>query len=130
MQGPNYSWSKRAQRWRAELAHLRGFRTAYLVLPPAYTDSVLRHTWLRIAYAGAPSAGIHPFKLGLARSTAFGLLVWKLWQPQPQGEHFDVSQLAVSGGLWRRNSNAKWGWKKAVLIGLLRPWWHVKPGAF
>lgn len=130
MQGPNYSWSKRAQRWRAELAHLKGYRTAYLVLPPAFTDSVLRHKWLRVAYAGAPAVGIYPFKLGLARATAFALLGWKLWQPLPSGEVFDVSQLAVSGGLWRRKSNPKRGWKLAVLIGLFRPWWRIKPGQF
>lgn len=128
MQGPNYLWAKRSQRLRAELAHRQGFRTAYLVLPPAYTNSVLSYKVLRIAYAGASAIGIHPFTLGLARRTALGLLLWVLHQPQPTGEAFRATRYAVTGGLWRLGSNPGWRWKWAVVFGLFRPWWLVKPG--
>lgn len=128
MQGPNYLWAKRSQRWRAEFAHHQGYRTAYLVLPPAYTDSVLRYNWLRIAYAGAETVGIFPFKLALARKTALGLLVWKLNQPLPSGQRFEVADLAVSGGLWSLGPNPAQVWKWSVLVGLFKPWWRIKPG--
>jgi hypothetical protein len=128
MQGPNYLWAKRSQRWRAEFAHQQGYRTAYLVLPPAYTESVLQYNWLRIAYAGAETVGIFPFKIALARKTALALLLWKLNQPAPSGQRFEVADLAVSGGLWSLGPDPSRIWKWSVVVGLFKPWWRIKPG--
>lgn len=78
MQGANYLAAKRAQRWRAYLLQLAGFRVVYQVLPPANTKSVVGFEQLAVAYRGTAAVGINPMEAETARGLYAFLLAAQL----------------------------------------------------
>jgi hypothetical protein len=121
-QGPSYSFSKRMQRYRAFLAHNSGIRVSYAVAPPARTDSVLRHRILRASYRGAPSFGVKPFEVDVAKAAMAALLVRDVYDKKSNANQKSTvsihSDAAIHGGLWRIPYNPKSIWIIATLIGL------------
>jgi hypothetical protein len=121
-QGPSYSFSKRAQRWRAYLAHYAGIRVSYQVSPPARTNSVLRHKILRASYQGAPLFGVKPFEVDVAKSAAAASLVRDVLDPTAYSNKDTTTELqcfsAIHGGLWRIAYRPRSVWIAATLLGL------------
>lgn len=121
-QGPSYSFSKRTQRWRAYLAHYRGFRVSYAVAPPARTDSVLSHRILRASYQGAPHFGVKPFEVATAKSAMAAVLARDLFDPNARPDENTTIGLqtgsAIHGGLWRIPYRPRSVWIAATVIGL------------
>lgn len=121
-QGPSYSFSKRTQRWRAYLAHYRGFKVSFAVAPPARTDSVLSHKILRASYRGAPRFGVKPFEVDTAKSAMAAVLIRDLFDPTSlKAQDTTValqSDCAIHGGLWRIPYQPKTVWIAATAMGL------------
>ena len=103
-QGPSYALAKRLQRWLAYQQVGSGRQVAYIVAPPAKTDSVLSHRILRATYRGGPSFGLHPYETDQAVRISALLLLSRLHSPEKYSTS-DLSamycKLAVHGGLWR-----------------------------
>jgi hypothetical protein len=121
-QGPSYSFSKRTQRWRANLAHYAGFRVSYQISPPARTNSVLRHKILRASYLGAPLFGIKPFEVDVAKSASAAALVRDVLDETAYPNRNTTTDLqcfsAIHGGLWRLAYQNRSVWVVATLLGL------------
>lgn len=103
-QGSSYALAKRLQRWLAYQQVGSGRQVAYIVAPPAKTDSVLSHRILRATYRGGPSFGLHPYETDQAVRISALLLLSRLHTSEKYSIG-DLStmycQLAVHGGLWR-----------------------------
>ena len=122
LQGANYLFAKRSQRWRAYLADSVGVQVAYVVTPPARTTSVLRHRILRASYKGAKHFGFIPFGVPITQTLSAALLIEHLRQPL-HSDPLDPAQLsvrlAVHGGLWRTAYEPQSVWVPATVRGLL-----------
>ena len=121
MQGANYLAAKRAQRWRAYLLQLAGFRVVYQVLPPANTQSVVGFEQLAVAYRGTAAVGVHPMEAETARGLFAYLLAAQLIEPlvpydpkRPTALH---ERTALHGGLWRLPYQPNSVWTAAWLLG-------------
>jgi hypothetical protein len=120
LQGSSYALAKRLQRWLAYQQVEAGRQVAYLVAPPARTDSVLSHRVLRATYKGAPHFGLYPFDTDVAvRISAISLLA-KLQSPVMTKKQ-DIlglySELSVHGGLWRCIYRPSDLWRVATIRG-------------
>lgn len=120
LQGANYLFSKRSQRWRAYLADSQGVQVAYVVTPPARTSSVLRHRILRASYQGARHFGFRPFDVQITQTLSAALLIGHL-NHVTHSDPFDPAQLSVSravhGGLWRTIYEPSSVWMPATIRG-------------
>ncbi|MFM8926768.1 MAG: hypothetical protein ACKOFA_01010, partial [Rhodoluna sp.] len=118
MQGPSYALAKRVQRWSAYQQVFADRQVAYLVSPPAKTDSVLNFRILRATYAGCKSFGLEPFEVKEAVDLSATLLLNILQHPRrwtPMASYLD---LAVHGGLWRLIYSPKSVWRASTLRGI------------
>lgn len=118
LQGPSYALAKRVQRWMAYEQVFAGRNVAYLVSPPAKTQSVLGVKILRATYAGSPKFGLIPFEVRRAVELSAALLICVLNEPKrltPMASYLD---LAVHGGLWRLIYRPKDAWRAATVRGL------------
>jgi hypothetical protein len=122
VQGANYLFAKRSQRWRAFLSDAQGVQVAYVVTPPARTSSVLSHRILRASYRGAPHFGFSPFEVGITQTLSAALLIDQLHH-RTHSDPLDPVQLnvsrAVHGGLWRSMYEPSSVWLPATLRGWL-----------
>ncbi len=120
LQGSSYALAKRLQRWLAYQQAEAGRQVAYLVAPPARTDSVLSHRILRATYRGAPHFGLYPFDTDVAVRISAILLLAKLHSPvmtKKQGISELYTELAVHGGLWRSIYRPADLWRVATMRG-------------
>ncbi|MEY2635189.1 MAG: hypothetical protein RIS75_1129 [Actinomycetota bacterium] len=122
VQGANYLFSKRSQRWRAFLSDAQGVHVAYVVTPPARTSSVLSHRILRASYRGAHHFGFSPFDVPITQTLAAALLIDQV-KHQNHSDPLDPAQLNVSraihGGLWRSMYEPSTVWLPATMRGWL-----------
>jgi hypothetical protein len=121
MQGSSYALAKRLQRWLAYQQASSDRQVAYLVAPPARTESVLSHRILRATYRGAPHFGLYPYETDLAVKLSALLLLSKLQEAKkPLGKDLTqiYTQLAVHGGLWRSIYNPSDLWRVATIRGI------------
>ena len=121
MQGSSYALAKRLQRWLAYQQASSDRQVAYLVAPPARTESVLSHRILRATYRGAPHFGLYPYETDLAVKLSAMLLLSKLQEAKkPLGKDLTqiYTQLAVHGGLWRSIYNPSDLWRVATIRGI------------
>jgi hypothetical protein len=120
LQGSSYALAKRLQRWLAYQQVEAGRQVAYLVAPPARTDSVLSHRVLRATYKGAPHFGLYPFDTDVAVRISAILLLAKLQSPVMTKKQ-DIlglySELSVHGGLWRSIYRPSDLWRVATTRG-------------
>jgi hypothetical protein len=121
MQGSSYALAKRLQRWLAYQQASSDRQVAYLVTPPARTESVLSHRILRATYRGAPHFGLYPYETDLAVKLSALLLISKLQEAKkPLGKDLTqiFTQLAIHGGLWRSIYNPSDLWRVATIRGI------------
>lgn len=121
MQGSSYALAKRLQRWLAYQQVGADRQVAYVVAPPAKTDSVLSHRILRATYRGGPHFGLFPYETELAVKVSALLLLSRL-QSTSRYSTTDMaamySHLAVHGGLWRSIYRPSELWLAATIWGI------------
>jgi hypothetical protein len=118
VQGPSYALAKRVQRWLAYQQLFADRNVAYLVSPPAKTESVLSKRILKATYAGAPKFGLVPFEVKTAVDLSAGLLLASLNQPVRRSPMASYLDLAVHGGLWRLIYSPRSTWQAATVRGI------------
>lgn len=127
LQGPNYAFAKRIQKWRALLARSQGVRVSANVAPPCFTRSVVHNRAFAAAYRGARHYGAEIFAPATANALMAALLVHDLRQSgcaadptAPLGHPLDLFiEGANHGGLWRGALQARSVLGIAALRGLL-----------
>jgi hypothetical protein len=121
MQGSSYALAKRLQRWLAYQQVGADRQVAYIVAPPAKTDSVLSHRILRATYRGGPHFGLFPYETDVAVKVSALLLLSRL-QSSSRYSSSDMtvmySHLAVHGGLWRSIYRPSGLWLAATIRGI------------
>jgi len=121
MQGSSYALAKRLQRWLAYQQVGADRQVAYIVAPPAKTDSVLSHRILRATYRGGPHFGLFPYETDVAVKVSALLLLSRL-QSTSRYSSSDMtvmySHLAVHGGLWRSIYRPSGLWLAATIRGI------------
>lgn len=118
LQGPSYALAKRVQRWLAYQQVYADRNVAYLVSPPAKTQSVLGVRILRATYAGSPKFGLIPFAVKDAVDLSAALLICILNEPKRLSPMASYLDLAVHGGLWRLIYRPNDAWRASTLRGL------------
>ncbi|NBW73016.1 MAG: hypothetical protein EBR26_01200 [Microbacteriaceae bacterium] len=118
LQGPSYALAKRVQRWLAYQQVFADRQVAYLVSPPARTDSVLSVRILRATYAGSPKFGLVPFEVKEAVDLSAALLLNVLQHPRRWTPMSCYLDLAVHGGLWRLIYRPQSAWRASTLRGI------------
>jgi hypothetical protein len=103
VQGPNYAFAKRLQRWSATVARNAGATVSLNVAPATRTRSVVKKKALAAAYAGAHRFGVEIFEPQTTNALMAALLVHDLSVPAADsGSSWqDEANGAVHGGLWR-----------------------------
>ncbi|MDQ1674173.1 MAG: hypothetical protein QOC98_2735, partial [Frankiaceae bacterium] len=119
VQGPNYAFAKRLQRWAATAARADGARVSLHVAPATRTRSVLKNRALAAAYAGAHHFDVEIFAPETANALMAALLVHDLsvesetaavsWEDEARG--------AVHGGLWREAYEPRSALNLAAVLG-------------
>lgn len=118
LQGPSYALAKRVQRWLAYQQVYADRNVAYLVSPPAKTQSVLGVRILRATYAGSPKFGLIPFEVKDAVDLSAALLICVLNEPKRLSPMASYLDLAVHGGLWRLIYRPNDAWRASTFRGL------------
>lgn len=121
-QGPNYSLAKRAQRWRAAVAHSQGVTVSINVAPSTATQSVLKNKALATVYKAADTFDMEIFRPDTASYVMGSMLVADLVFPAENVETFDQLEAhgAITGGLWRSAFKTASIMPVAGVLGLLR----------
>ncbi|AKU18243.1 hypothetical protein [Luteipulveratus mongoliensis] len=106
VQGPNYALAKRAQRWRAMVAHAEGVHVSANVAPASWTHSVTKNKVLAAVFRGAHRFGVEIFEADTASALMAAKLVVDLARPQSAAASAHPEAMfshdAVHGGLWRQ----------------------------
>lgn len=118
LQGPSYALAKRVQRWLAYQQVFADRNVAYLVSPPAKTQSVLGVRILRATFAGSPKFGLIPFEVKEAVDLSAALLICVLNEPKRLSPMASYIDLAVHGGLWRLIYRPNDAWRASTVRGL------------
>jgi len=118
LQGPSYALAKRVQRWLSYQQVYADRTVAYLVSPPAKTQSVLGTRILRATYAGSAKFGLIPFEVKQAVDLSAALLICVLDQPKRLNPMASYLDLAVHGGLWRLIYRPSDSWRASTVRGL------------
>jgi len=114
----SYALAKRVQRWLAYQQVFADRNVAYLVSPPAKTQSVLGVRILRATYAGSPKFGLIPFEVKEAVDLSAALLICVLNEPKRLSPMASYLDLAVHGGLWRLIYRPNDAWRASTVRGL------------
>ncbi len=119
VQGPNYAFAKRLQRWAATVARQNGARVSLHVAPATRTRSVLKNRALAAAYAGAHHFDVEIFAPETSNALMAALLVHDLSveaAAQPVS-WTDEARAAVHGGLWREAYAPRSALNLAAVLG-------------